>query len=384
MAKTSPHLDTPLRDKVEQLAAFEPTGFPVVSLYLDLTADQHGRERHDAFRRKAFAERVKSLPPDSPERSSLEQDVARIDEYLATQVEPSANGVVIFASSGSGGLFEAVQLDAPIEHHWLFVGAVPHLYPLVRVIDQFPRYAAVQVDSNRARIVVFALGGVEKQARLDGVKTRRHSEGGMSQARYQRHTREIQLHHMKDVADALDRIVRADNIHHVVIAADEQTAARLRAELPLHVADKVAEVIRLDREGTDDDLSMATLDALRQRDVETDAERVADAIGAWRAGGLGVAGPEATMRALQMGQVEELLIAAAPDTLETPQSWPADAPPQPSADSSAPAAPADPQLRLSDELVTRASQTGARVRMIEDPQLLAEHGGVAATLRFRI
>ena len=206
----------------------------------------------------------------------------------------------------------------------------------------------------------------------------------MSQARYQRHIREIHLHHMKEVAQALDRIVREDNIHHVVIAADEQTAARLRAELPQQLADKVAEVIRLDREGSDDDLSAATLDALRQRDVETDAERVAEAIGAWRAGGLGVAGPDATMRALEMAQVEELLIAASADTLESPRAWPADSAPPPSADSSAPAAPTDPQLRMSDELVTRASQTGARVRIIEDPQLLAEYGGVAALLRFRI
>ena len=39
MAKTSPALDTPLRDRLEKLAAFEPQDIPVVSLYLDL----HGR-----------------------------------------------------------------------------------------------------------------------------------------------------------------------------------------------------------------------------------------------------------------------------------------------------------------------------------------------------
>jgi peptide subunit release factor 1 (eRF1) len=41
-------------------------------------------------------------------------------------------------------------------------------------------------------------------------------------------------------------------------------------------------------------------------------------------------------------------------------------------------------LRLADELVTRARNTAARVRIIEDPQLLKDHGGVAAMLRFRI
>jgi hypothetical protein len=42
------------------------------------------------------------------------------------------------------------------------------------------------------------------------------------------------------------------------------------------------------------------------------------------------------------------------------------------------------QLHPADELVTRAAQTAARLRVIEDPALLAEHGGVAAALGFRI
>ena len=41
-------------------------------------------------------------------------------------------------------------------------------------------------------------------------------------------------------------------------------------------------------------------------------------------------------------------------------------------------------VRLADELVTKAHQTGARICFIEDPLLLESYGGVAATLRYRI
>jgi peptide subunit release factor 1 (eRF1) len=41
-------------------------------------------------------------------------------------------------------------------------------------------------------------------------------------------------------------------------------------------------------------------------------------------------------------------------------------------------------VRLADDLVTRAQQTGARVTFIEDPDLLRPYGGVAALLRYRI
>ena len=57
MPKTSPALATPLREQLEKLAAFEPQDLPVLSLYLNLSADQHGRDSFDPFVRKVLAER---------------------------------------------------------------------------------------------------------------------------------------------------------------------------------------------------------------------------------------------------------------------------------------------------------------------------------------
>ena len=71
--------------------------------------------------------------------------------HLGDDARRSANGVAIFACSARG-LFETLQLDVPFEDHWLFVGSVPHLYPLARVNDQYPRYAALVVDTNSARL----------------------------------------------------------------------------------------------------------------------------------------------------------------------------------------------------------------------------------------
>ena len=99
-----------------------------------------------------------------------------------------------------------------------------------------------------------------------------------------------------------------------------------------------------------------TMNALRRNDADTDAEHVRRMIDAWRAGGLAVAGLEATMRALEMREVEELLIAARADRVTGP----------------------------ADELVTRAQQNAARIRFIEDESLLADVGGVGALLRFRV
>jgi peptide chain release factor subunit 1 len=384
MPKSTSALETPLRDQLDRLARFEPSDFPVVSLYLDRGPDQHGRANYDSFLRKTFAERAQALQGDA--RTSFERDTRRIQDYLENDVRKSSNGLAIFACAGESDFFEAVQLDAPVSDHWLFIGSVPHLYPLARLNDQFPRYAALILDTNSARLFVFGLGSTEARHGVANVKTRKTTVGGMSQARYQRHIENFHDQHMKEVADLLDRVVRDENLTKIVVACDEVAKPRLLAQLPQHLVDKIVDVASLDAREGEGAVLRETLDLMRQHDADNDVARVQALRDAWLGGGLGVVGPDATLRALSMGQVEELLIAASPDRLTHARQLPPDAAPGPvDVDTSAPAAGADPTLlKLADELVTRAQQQSARIRFIEDPQLLQDIGGVGAILRFKI
>lgn len=386
MPNSTPATPEALPERLDRLARLEPTGLPFVSLYLDMRPDQHGRDNYEIFLRKAFAERVKSYKASSPERQSVERDVERIKDYLSENVERSANGLAIFACAGADEFFDAFQLDAPIENHWLFIGSVPHLYPLARVTDQYPRYAALLLDTNSARLFVFSLGRTESGEEVQNTKTRRSSMGGWSQARYQRHIENYHLQHIKEVAEVLERVVREEELERVVVAGDEVAVPQLREQLSQEVNDKVIDVVRLDMKAAEHEILAQTLDALREKDAEGDAETVREMLDAWRANGLAVAGPEATLRALSMGQVDELIIAASPDLLKKVNRLPDDAARgDVEAETSAANAQVDPErLKLADELVARAQQTGAGVRFIEDPELLSEVGGCGARLRFRV
>jgi peptide subunit release factor 1 (eRF1) len=385
MAETIPVSVQSLSQRLETLAAAEPSPFPVISLYLDLSAANNGRENHHAFIRKVFTERKKGLPDDSPERQSFEKDHERINVYLGNEVNRTSNGLAIFACSGSN-LFETIQVDAPFGQHSLFIGSVPHLYPLARLIDTYPRYAAVILDTNKAQIFVFGLGSTERTEQVVNPKTRRNSKGGWSQARYQRRAVNVHEKHIKEVVETLDRLVREEQLQHIVIAGEEVALSILRNELPKQLTEKLVDVTKWDRTAGEQDILQASLESLREKDAESDIEKVEEMLNAWKSGGLGVAGTEATMRALQNGQVDELIIAASPEALKPMQNLPDDAAPgEVVADTSAPQGTADEnRLKLSDELVTRAQQTAARVRFIEDPDLLADVGGVGALLRFRI
>ena len=368
---------------MEILAALEPSPFPFISLYLSLAPNQNGREDHHQFVRKVFKDRANGFQQESPERQSFDKDAERILQYLDSEVDSSTQGLAIFASSGAE-FFDAIPVEAPFENHSLFIDSVPHLYPLAKLIDTYPRYAAVMLDTNKARIFVFG-GREERQENIVGEKTRRTSKGGWSQARYQRRADNFHMLHIKEVVDTLDKIVRDENINHIVVAGAEVAMPILREQLPKHLSDKIVE-IGAHEDGESGSFVERTMAALREKDAETDAEKVQELMDAWQSGGLGVAGPEATLSAFQLGQVDELIVTASPELLKSVQKLPDDAAPgEVKADTSAPQGTADEKrLKLADELVTRAHQTSARIRFIEDENLLAGVGGVGALLRFRI
>ena len=379
----------PVKDQLDRLAAFEPVPFPVVSLYLNTQPGQTGRDQFQTFVRKEFAARSRTFPAKSPERESLDSDVERLSQYLENDLQASANGLALFACS-AGDLFEAVQLTAPIEDNWLYIGDRPHLYPLARVESLYPRYAAVLADTNSARILVIATGEVVGDREIKGTKTRRSTQGGSSQPRYQRHVENFHLQHAKEVVDALDRIVQRENIEKILLVGDEVIVPLLRDEMPKHLAERLVQQVRLDKDASLDQIVSASLEAMKRAREQSERDKVEEAVDGYRSGGLGVVGPEDTLDALVKGQVDELLVTGDLRELHGLKGAATkglamvdDGSPEPVLAGEAAQAPAE-AVKLADELVTKAAQTSARITFVQDPGLLSEYGGVAGLLRFRI
>jgi peptide subunit release factor 1 (eRF1) len=383
-----------VKEQLARLAAFEPAPYPVVSLYLNTQPGQTGRDQFQTFVRKEFAARSRTYPAGSPDRESLDKDLEKISAYLEGQLDAAANGVAVFACSAAE-LFEAVQLSAPIDQHWLYIGDQPHLYPLARIESLYPRHAAVLADTNSARILVLAAGEVVSEEEIKGTKTKRTSQGGWSQARFQRHIENFHVQHAKEVVDALEKIVARENITEIVTAGDEVILPLLREQMPKHLAEKVVDHVRLDLNAPLDRILSTSLEAMKRSHGQTERDKVEAAVGAYRAGGLGVVGPEDTLEALIKGQVDELLISARVRELEPVGANSAARAiesmrgvlPEPAVASAAAgeAAQVAPEtVRLADELITKATQTAAKITFVEDPELLSAYGGVAAILRFNI
>src|SRR5437762_6387619 len=131
-----------------------------------------------------------------------------------------------------------------------------------------------------------------------------------SEARFQRHVTGVRHRFAKEVAKSLEKIVREERIDTVILAGDDVARPLVRAALSAEVQSRIVEDLHLDARAPEHEVLRATLEAFRRHDAHTDAEKVRRVMDEFRAGGLGVLGVRDTRLALEMGQVDELLISA--------------------------------------------------------------------------
>jgi peptide subunit release factor 1 (eRF1) len=197
--------------------------------------------------------------------------------------------------------------------------------------------------------------------------------------RYQRHVENNHLHHAKEVVEMLDRVVREEAVEHIILAGDQVIIPLLREQLPDQLKEKIIDILRLDMRTPEHEVLKATMEALSEHNLHTDAEKVRRLLDEYRAGGLAVVAVTDTMKALEQGQVDELLISASPSEVRLEEEF--DTSPQ---DHNSTGDGFSSGLTIADLLLTRARQTGAHVTFIEDAALLRSVGGVGAMLRYQV
>ncbi|HEU0185712.1 MAG TPA: Vms1/Ankzf1 family peptidyl-tRNA hydrolase [Blastocatellia bacterium] len=368
---------------LDRLVSFEPTPFPVISVYLNTQPDQHGRDNFDAFVRRELKARAKKWTMRTPERESFDRDADRINEYLRDELRPSSNGVAIFACSAERDFFEAAQFDAPIEENHLYTSYQPSVYSLARFIDHYPPYVALLADTNVAHLYVFGAGEEIEQRDVVSPNVHRTMIGGWSQARFQRHIDNIRAHHAKEVVEELDRLTREENIDRIVLAGDEVIIPMLREQLPQRLGQMVIDTLRLDVATPEHEVMKASFEAVRAHDERKDAEKIEKLLDKYLGSGYAVTGARDTLIALTLGQVDEIFLSASEQDVRDDLKG--------KAAELIPGLPEDVEgnggarnAAIADELVARARQTHADVTFIEDATKLAACGGVGAKLRFRL
>ena len=387
-----------LNSLVEKLAAFEPSGVPFISLYLNSEANQNGRDEYAIWLKNTFRDEAENYEEESEEAHAFAEMTERINNFLESEADEQANGIAVFASVGDNGIFETIQLDAAFPENQLFVLSRPHIFPLMRLIEQNPKYCVLWADTNKADIYIF--GGentinleTDTEAKVESIKnevTQRSKAGGWSQQRFQRRIENFHLAHAKETVEEVEKLMREAKIEHLVLCGDEAgVIPLLHEQFSKIIEEKVVSTLNLSQYASEDEIRERAAEVMSLENAVRDqqkAERMFTA--AKSAAGLGTIGVEKTLEALSNGQVEELLIGAdfgvfeySPKKVKKVLKNYAPGDDNSSADDL-------PEVKdsgqIADELLVRALNSAAKIVFIEDAELLKEAGGVGAVLRYNM
>lgn len=376
-----------LRETLRRLAALPPSGIPLVSAHLNLTPQGPGVLTYPVFLKKHLSEELRRVPERSPEHESLERDAERIQRYLDYELPEGTRAVSLFARlTKDTEFFEALPIPTDFPEHLMVVSRTPFVIPLVRLSHRFVPALAAVVDTNTSRLFVISMGQIQARREVHDPKIKKPQMGGWAQPRYQRHAEHAYLHHAKETADALDRLLRESGASFVLLGGDEVILPELKRHLSKQVAERLLGVHHWDIRIPEHELVQRVIAQVEQAELERKRQRVLRVLEAAQANGQAVLGPGPTVAALCEGKVEELVLADYPRPSATARVCVACN--ELLLNGSFAACPRCGaawlvESSLREEMVTRALAQGGEVEVVEPMPSLEQAGGVAAALRFK-
>lgn len=374
-----------LKQHIRTLITLEATDAPVISCYLNLEAV--GREDGVVGGQDVFRERRALLRKSmvGERKQYFEEALQGIEEYLENRVQPESNGVAIFARGGARPFFLPLQFQVPLLN-WIVVGPTPNVYHLVELKDTYHRFVLLLLTEKGARILQVNLGAVTGEVWAERPELRDRVSSGWSKTHYQHHREQQTVRFIAEEIRVLDRLMSSGGHSHLILAGNPGLTERMRQALPKHLAAKLVDTVHASARDAMPDIVAATNSLFVEQEEAESLAKVCLLEQEINTHGLAVAGTKASLRAVNWGQADVLIMAKA---YAPEPGWLCGHCGNIAVVSQRP--PACPEcmefqlqeIDLKEELVRLAERNGVEVEIVDHSDLLMELGGVACLLRYQ-
>lgn len=374
------------RGRLRRLADLRPDSGRVLSVFLNLDPSEFstGGPRSTAITSliNEASHRVEEAEGlEHEEHQALRADVERVKEVLEGRdiATGGTQGLAVYAC-GPADLFEVISLPHPIESRAI-VNHTAYVEPLV-MAGESERFCILLANRRTARVLVGTAVGFDDLGRIDDEVKGQHSQGGWSQARYERSVEEDKRDHLEHVARELFRYFKRRPFDRLLVGTPPELTGEMEGHLHPYLRQRLAGRLSIDVENSTTDEVREVAEPVidedqREREREI-LDRFAQEIGR---GGRATAGLQPTLEALNELRVEVLLLeegfrASGLVEVETgmltadPGSVPLE----------------DPRLEAQPDIVEsaieKAMEQSADVRVIRRFADLGAHGGIGALLRY--
>jgi len=372
-----------IKQELVELSETPASRTPVLSVFLGTHwIDEQQRDRVRAFVESELRRVAVADPP--PLGEDLHWIEARVAAITAQAERVGAQGVALFACAPVG-----LRLVLPLRAAFgnaVVLGPRPSLRPLVEVLPAVDETLVVCVDLEHARLIPIGPEGIRDELALTGDVPGHHSRGGwaqLAQSRYQRHIEAHRDRHLDAVAAVARGLMHDLAIERVVLMGDAEIVGALRGALAADVAPRVVAVLPGSRHEASAGLVTRALAAAERSHAATTAARVEGTLVDAEKHARAAAGLTSTLDAVHRGAVHQLYLLRAfrQVGVECEQCGLLKV-------ESAPTCPycggPATATELGEAAVRRVLSAKGDVIDVPAHAGLAQHGGLAASLRYAL
>ncbi len=299
------------REVLSELIAFNPEQYLTTTLYLRIEKTpqlSHSIELKDLI--KIRRRELETQKWSQEVKKSLETDFKKIQDYVNLEFARDGVSTLAIFSCSALKFWKVVTLQIPIQSQ-LVIQPQPFYRPLSSALDQHKRFLFILIERAKGRLFEISAGEIlEHSDVLDDVpsKVKEAGFGGYEERRIERHIEDHVRRHFKHVAESADHFYKKYTNDYVILAGSETNTSEFRQYLPNSLEAKVVAVVHEEMTASSKDILEKTMNIEKEMRQKEETQLVNQLFKEVNSGGLGIVGLDSTLRALQRGQVNHLLV----------------------------------------------------------------------------
>jgi peptide subunit release factor 1 (eRF1) len=299
------------REQIRELAEFHDEKSCAVSFYFQPSTPRNKAHKEDMILIKDLArEALRSLESQG-RKECARADMDRILHLSGELRSNGTHGKAVFACAAQN-IWREYDVPASLPRTQLFVDRHFHLKPIAHLLGALPLLGVVLVDRHRARIFDLRLGELtEREDLFHPVPRRGRSDGfaGYDGGHAQRRVEDETRQHFKNVAETLKTLLEKGVFEKWILACQDAHLSLLGPQLHSYVSQALIGRFHADvGHITRDEIRTRAQQIVERWQSDRRRDLVGQAVGQARSNGLGVTGLRRVLRALELGEVQTLLL----------------------------------------------------------------------------
>jgi peptide subunit release factor 1 (eRF1) len=299
------------REQLRELAQFEDKRSCAISFYFQPVTPRSKSHKEEAILAKDLAREALRQVEKTGKCESARADIDRIVRLLHDLLENGTHAKAVFACAAQN-YWREYDLPPQLIGTQIAVDRNFQLKPLSQLLVALPRLAIVLADRHRARLFELRYGELtELEGFFQFLSRRRRSDGfaGYDGGHAQRRVADEARQHFKTIAGVLKDALDKGIVEKWILGCQEMIWPQIEMQLHSYVAQKLigrfpSEVAHVNTEAIRLQAERIFADAEKNRSRQAVCEAISQA----RSNARGVTGLRRVLRALELGEVQTLLL----------------------------------------------------------------------------